>query len=91
MADCEDCPPAGYPNEKTRCIPCPRRKRKSAADICLKLAGVSAAYAKTETTREPTNGRAHETTIAQSRTRSAAQGKRGGSQGYDACRARCNV
>lgn len=22
---CSDCPPAGYPNEKTRCLPCPRR------------------------------------------------------------------
>lgn len=22
---CDDCPPVGYPTDKTRCIPCPRR------------------------------------------------------------------
>lgn len=22
---CEDCPPVGYPTDKTRCTPCPRR------------------------------------------------------------------
>lgn len=22
---CEDCPPVGYPTDKTRCLPCPRR------------------------------------------------------------------
>lgn len=22
---CSDCPPVGYPNDKTRCLPCPRR------------------------------------------------------------------
>lgn len=22
---CEDCPPKGYPTDKTRCLPCPRR------------------------------------------------------------------
>ena len=22
---CSDCPPEGYPNHKTRCLPCPRR------------------------------------------------------------------
>ena len=22
---CEDCPPEGYPTDKTRCLPCPRR------------------------------------------------------------------
>ena len=22
---CSDCPPFGYPNDKTRCLPCPRR------------------------------------------------------------------
>lgn len=22
---CEDCPPLGYPTDKTRCLPCPRR------------------------------------------------------------------
>ncbi len=25
MADCEDCPPVGYPTDKTRCSECPRR------------------------------------------------------------------
>lgn len=25
MQLCEDCPPAGYPTDKTRCTPCPRR------------------------------------------------------------------
>jgi hypothetical protein len=24
MALCEDCPPAGYPTDSTRCAPCPR-------------------------------------------------------------------
>lgn len=23
---CGDCPPAGYSTDKTRCLPCPRRK-----------------------------------------------------------------
>ena len=23
--NCEDCPPAGYPTDKTRCAPCPLR------------------------------------------------------------------
>lgn len=23
---CEDCPPGNYPTDKTRCLPCPRRK-----------------------------------------------------------------
>ena len=23
---CEDCPPIGYPTDKTRCLPCPRRR-----------------------------------------------------------------
>ena len=23
---CEDCPPVGYPTDRTRCLPCPRRK-----------------------------------------------------------------
>ena len=22
---CSDCPPLGYPTDKTRCLPCPRR------------------------------------------------------------------
>lgn len=22
---CDDCPPAGYPTDRTRCLPCPRR------------------------------------------------------------------
>jgi hypothetical protein len=22
---CEDCPPIGYPTDRTRCLPCPRR------------------------------------------------------------------
>lgn len=22
---CDDCPPVGYPTDKTRCLPCPRR------------------------------------------------------------------
>jgi hypothetical protein len=25
---CEDCPPVGYPTDKTRCTPCPRRSPK---------------------------------------------------------------
>lgn len=25
MTLCEDCPPVGYPTDKTRCLPCPRR------------------------------------------------------------------
>lgn len=25
MARCEDCPPIGYPTDKTRCLPCPLR------------------------------------------------------------------
>lgn len=29
---CEDCPPVGYPTDKTRCTPCPRRS----ADEALK-------------------------------------------------------
>ena len=24
-APCDDCPPVGYPTDKTRCLPCPRR------------------------------------------------------------------
>ena len=24
---CEDCPPVGYPTDKTRCSPCPRRRK----------------------------------------------------------------
>lgn len=28
---CDDCPPVGYPTDKTRCLPCPRRAM-SAAD-----------------------------------------------------------
>lgn len=26
---CADCPPTGYPTDKTRCAPCPRRSDKS--------------------------------------------------------------
>lgn len=26
---CEDCPPVGYPTDKTRCLPCPRRNTHS--------------------------------------------------------------
>jgi hypothetical protein len=29
---CEDCPPTGYPTDKTRCIPCPRRAPADAAE-----------------------------------------------------------
>ena len=30
---CSDCPPVGYPTDKTRCSDCPRReKRKEQAD-----------------------------------------------------------
>lgn len=25
---CDDCPPLGYPTDKTRCLPCPRRTPK---------------------------------------------------------------
>ena len=28
---CEDCPPVGYPTDKTRCGPCPRRSRPTKA------------------------------------------------------------
>lgn len=24
---CDDCPPVGYPTDKTRCLPCPRRTK----------------------------------------------------------------
>ena len=26
---CSDCPPFGYPNDKTRCLPCPRRAQNA--------------------------------------------------------------
>ena len=26
---CDDCPPVGYPTDKTRCAPCPRREATS--------------------------------------------------------------
>lgn len=29
---CEGCPPVGYPTEKTRCLPCPRRASKGGGD-----------------------------------------------------------
>lgn len=25
---CSDCPPIGYPTDKTRCLPCPRREEE---------------------------------------------------------------
>ena len=28
MVMCSDCPPVGYPTDKTRCTPCPRRLAK---------------------------------------------------------------
>lgn len=30
---CEDCPPAGYPTDKTRCAPCPRAAAASAEPV----------------------------------------------------------
>lgn len=30
---CEDCPPIGYPTDKTRCAPCPRRAVKATGDL----------------------------------------------------------
>lgn len=29
---CSDCPPVGYPTDKTRCYPCPRREKRSGDD-----------------------------------------------------------
>jgi Lar family restriction alleviation protein len=29
---CDDCPPVGYPTDKTRCLPCPRRHPTADAD-----------------------------------------------------------
>lgn len=29
---CEDCPPVGYPTDKTRCLPCPRRTSPALPD-----------------------------------------------------------
>jgi hypothetical protein len=30
---CSDCPPIGYPTDKTRCTPCPRRAQVSSAAL----------------------------------------------------------
>ena len=30
---CSDCPPVGYPTDKTRCLPCPRRAPKALDDV----------------------------------------------------------
>lgn len=30
---CSDCPPVGYPTDKTRCLPCPRRKEPAPAAL----------------------------------------------------------
>ena len=30
---CSDCPPVGYPADKTRCLPCPRRTPKALDDV----------------------------------------------------------
>lgn len=27
-SECSDCPPPGYPTDKTRCLECPRRSTK---------------------------------------------------------------
>lgn len=32
---CSDCPPIGYPTDKTRCAPCPRRKAEKPASVDL--------------------------------------------------------
>jgi hypothetical protein len=29
---CEGCPPVGYPTDKTRCLPCPRRAQKASGE-----------------------------------------------------------
>jgi hypothetical protein len=31
---CDDCPPVGYPTDKTRCLPCPRRAVKASEPPC---------------------------------------------------------
>lgn len=31
---CDDCPPEGYPTDKTRCAPCPRRTDETGAQVC---------------------------------------------------------
>lgn len=36
---CSDCPPVGYPTDKTRCVECPRRTPKALdaiADVVLR-------------------------------------------------------
>lgn len=35
---CEDCPPVGYPTDKTRCTPCPRRATTQAPDAVERAA-----------------------------------------------------
>lgn len=45
---CSDCPPVGYPTDKTRCLPCPRRTPKAlddVADIVLAYPTVNTALA----------------------------------------------
>lgn len=45
---CEDCPPVGYPTDKTRCAPCPRRVSTDEIEAVLeagdKLADVARRY-----------------------------------------------
>lgn len=45
---CSDCPPAGYPTDETRCVPCPRRSQPKPAegDDAAKIAAEIAAYAQ---------------------------------------------
>lgn len=43
MAECEDCPPWGYPTDKTRCAPCPRRAENRAPGIDPKTGKYSTA------------------------------------------------
>lgn len=38
-AKCEDCPPIGYPTNKTRCSECPRRETTMTADTAQKATG----------------------------------------------------
>ncbi len=37
--NCSDCPPAGYPTDETRCVPCPLRKREYHSEWCDRMNG----------------------------------------------------
>lgn len=36
---CDDCPPADYPTDKTRCLPCPRRAHRYERKECEACSG----------------------------------------------------